>query len=158
MLLTLIRPLTLDDAPVCDAVLAALPTFFGDPDGIRDCAVAVRTQQGLVATLDETVVGFITLLGHMPGSVEITWLAVHAEHRRHGIGTQLVDAAANMLRSEGAAILHVLTLGPSVEEPASDDNYEGTRRFYTTRGFVPLRELALRDWNDASALILARAL
>ena len=73
-----IRPLTVDDAPACDAVLATLPTFFGDPDGIRDCAVAVREQRGFVATINDDVVGFITLLAHMPGSAEISWLAVHA--------------------------------------------------------------------------------
>jgi hypothetical protein len=51
----------------------------------------------------------------------------------------------------------VLTLGPSVpEEPG--DNYEGTRAFYQRVGFVPLRELRLREWNDSHALMLARSL
>jgi hypothetical protein len=27
-------------------VIASLPYFFGDPDGIRECAEAVRTQPG----------------------------------------------------------------------------------------------------------------
>ncbi len=104
MPVTLIRPLTIDDAPACDAVLATLPTFFGDADGIRDCAVAVRTQRGFVATINDVAIGFITVLAHIPGSAEITWLAVHAEHRRHGIGTLLVDAATDTLRDEGAAM------------------------------------------------------
>ena len=34
---------------------------------------------------------------------------------------------------------------------------EGTRAFYRRMGFVALRELGLRKWNDASALMLARA-
>ena len=54
-------------------------------------------------------------------------------------------------------MLCVLTLGPSVPEDAAD-NYAGTRAFYQSCGFVPLRELELRSWNDAYALMLARPL
>ena len=42
-----IRPLTSDDAPRCDAVIASLPYFFGDPDGRAMCAEAVRSQPGV---------------------------------------------------------------------------------------------------------------
>jgi hypothetical protein len=60
-------------------------------------------------------------------------------------------------------MLCVLTLGPSVpEESGADgdaaDNYEGTRAFYRSMGFVPLRELQLSTWNDSHALMLVRAL
>jgi hypothetical protein len=54
-------------------------------------------------------------------------------------------------------MLCVLTLGPSVPEDAGD-NYEGTRAFYRSMGFVPMRELQLSTWNDSHALMLARAL
>ncbi len=157
---TSVRPLDpTNDAAACDAVLASLPYFFGDPDGQRDCAVAVRSQPGFVATVDGQVAAFITLLRHLPeldGSTEITWMSVHAEHRRRGLGAMLIDAAVQRCREDGVAMLSVLTLGPSVpEEPG--DNYAGTRAFYRQMGFVPLRELGLREWHDASALILARA-
>jgi ribosomal protein S18 acetylase RimI-like enzyme len=138
-------------------VLASLPYFFGDPDGIRQAHEAVRTQRGFVAESDATVRGFITLESQQPGSSEITWLAVHAEDRRTGIGRKLVEAAVALLRGEGQSMLFVLTLGPSVPEEA-EDNYEGTRAFYRRVGFVGLREFGLRDWNDAYALVLARAL
>lgn len=156
-----IRPLNpIDDATGCDAVLASLPYFFGDPDGQHDCALAVRTQPAYVATIDGALAGFITLLHHLPemrGSVEITWMAVHAHHRRRGLGAMLIESAVAHCRAQGASMLSVLTLGPGVpEEPG--DNYTGTRAFYGRMGFVPLRELELRDWNDASALILARAI
>lgn len=152
-----IRRLEPRDAAACDAVLASLPYFFGDPDGIRQAHEAVRTQRGFVAECDATVRGFITLESQQPGSSEITWLAVHAEDRRRGIGRKLVEAAAALLRGEGQSMLFVLTLGPSVPEEA-EDNYEGTRAFYRRVGFVGLREFGLRDWNDAYALVLARAL
>jgi ribosomal protein S18 acetylase RimI-like enzyme len=152
-----IRKLELRDAEACDAVLASLPYFFGDPDGQRQCHEAVRTQLGFVADLEGVVRGFITLEAQQPGSSEITWLAVHADHRRGGIGRMLVEASVELLRGEGQSMLFVLTLGPSVPEEA-EDNYEGTREFYRRMGFVGLREFGLRDWNDAYALVLARAL
>jgi GNAT superfamily N-acetyltransferase len=153
----IIRPLTPADAPGCDAVIASLPYFFGDPAGVADCAKAVRSQRGAVAKIDAVVAGFVTLEFHFPESAEITWMAVHAQHRRSGIGARLMDAAVHAAAAEGAKMLCVMTLGPSVPEDASD-NYEGTRRFYRSQGFVPLREIGLREWNDSHALMLARAI
>jgi GNAT superfamily N-acetyltransferase len=152
-----IRPLTPDDAPACDAVILSLPYFFGDPTGREDCAAAVRSQQGFVAEIDGNVAGFITLLPHFEGSSEITWMAVHADHRRHGIGQLLIGAAVRTRSYAGDRMICVLTLGPSVPEDPGD-NYDGTRAFYRAQGFVPLRELGLREWNDSHALILGRAL
>jgi GNAT superfamily N-acetyltransferase len=98
-----------------------------------------------------------SLLHHFPESAEITWMAVAAAHRRSGTGAMLIDAACAAASAGGARMLCVLTLGPSVPEDV-DDGYDGTRRFYMTQGFVPLRELGLREWNDSHALILARAI
>jgi ribosomal protein S18 acetylase RimI-like enzyme len=154
-----IRPLEARDADACDAVLASLPYFFGDRDGIRQAHDAVRSQRGFVAELDGAVRGFITLEQHQAGSSEITWLAVHQGFRRNGIGRSLVEASVELLRSEEQSVVFVLTLGPSVPEPIDvADNYEGTRQFYRRMGFVGLREFGLRDWNDAFALVLVRAL
>jgi len=152
-----LRALHPDDAPACDAVIASLPYFFGDPTGREQCADAVRTQPGIVAEMDGALAGFITLEAHNPESMEITWMAVHAGHRRGGIGRTLIDTACARARDSGAKMLIVLTLGPSVPEDPGD-NYEGTRRFYRANGFIPLRELGLREWNDSHALILARPL
>ena len=152
-----IRPLTADDAPACDAVVLSLPYFFGDPTGREDCARAVREQCGFAADADGKIAGFITLLPHFEGSSEITWMAVHADHRRHGIGRMLIDAVVRERASAGDRMMCVLTLGPSVPEDPGD-NYAGTRAFYVAQRFVPLRELGLRDWNDSHALMLARAL
>ena len=152
-----IRPLTIDDAPACDVIIASLPYFFGDPGGVRDCAAAVRSQRGDVATIDGKAAAFLTIRRHDPLSAEITWMAVHARHRRHGLGHALIERAKTDLAADGVRMLCVLTLGPSVPEDATD-NYAGTRAFYQSCGFVPLRELDLSSWNDAHALMLARAL
>lgn len=152
-----IRPLTIDDAPACDAIIASLPYFFGDPDGVRDCAASVRAQPGYVAVSDDDVVAFLTIERQNPLSAEITWMAAHADHRRRSLGRRLIERAASDLARDRVRMLSVLTLGPSVPEAAAD-NYAGTCAFYQSCGFVPLRELELRSWNDAYALILARHL
>jgi GNAT superfamily N-acetyltransferase len=152
-----IRPLDpAADAPACDTVLASLPYFFGDPDGIASCAAAVRSETGWVADDGGDIAGFVTMATHFAGSHEITWLAVHSDRRRAGIGQSLVDAAVGAMRDAGDQCAFVLTLGPSVPEPGITDGYEGTRRFWTAQRFLPLREFALRDWNDDAALLLCR--
>lgn len=55
-----VRPLLADDAERCAGIIASLPHFFGDPTGIRDCAAAVRSQQGFVATVGGEVKAFLT--------------------------------------------------------------------------------------------------
>ncbi len=150
-----IRSLSVEDAVGCDAVIASLPYHFGSERGIEECARAVRSQEGSVATIDEAVVGFLTFTHHWPGSAEITWMGVHAEHRRRGIGRSLIEHALVTLAARDTRFLFVLTLGPSVPDE-TEDGYEGTRRFYEEVGFTPLRELDLRAWDDGSALLLVR--
>ena len=151
-----IRSLMPEDGPGCDAVIATLPHHFGNERGVADCAVAVRAQQGIVAEVDGSIVGFLTFEPHGSASAEITWMAVRADRRRRGIGRALVARADELLREIGARFVFVLTLGPSVPDDA-EDGYEGTRRFYEAAGFAPLREFDLRSWDDEAALVLVKA-
>jgi hypothetical protein len=73
-----IRPLHTEDAERCDQIIASLPYHFGQEDGRRECADAVRSQPGLVAMLDRAVVGFLTVQRHFDLAAEIIWMAVHA--------------------------------------------------------------------------------
>ncbi len=132
-----IRAIAPADAAACDAIVASLPDWFGDETGIRECAAAVRSQQGLVCTLDGPVVGFVTHVRHAAAAAELTWLAVHAEHRGAGHGTALIDALLDLLRRDGVRLLSVKTLA----ESAGDPGYAETRAFYLARGFEPLIEL-----------------
>ena len=59
-----IRPLTAAHAPACDGVVASLPYHFGNTDGQRECAEAVRSSAGLVAVRGGQVVGFLTVAHH----------------------------------------------------------------------------------------------
>jgi N-acetylglutamate synthase-like GNAT family acetyltransferase len=153
-----IRPLTPDDAAACDAVLASLPYHFGNPVGIEACAAAVRTQRGWVADDAGMIIGFVTIEASTSETAEITWLAVHADHRRGGIGRRLVERVVDVLTQEGAEMLCVMTLGPSVPEPGVADSYEGTRTFYRRVGFTAVKELELSTWSDGFALLLTLSL
>ena len=149
----MIRPLTAADADACDAIIASLPYHFGDAGGRAECAQAVRTQDGLAAVADGAVAGFLTWVPRFGHAREITWLAVHAERRRGGIGGRLVQQLAESARAAGCSYLLVTTLAESSAEPGVTDGYEGTRRFYRSHGFVHLWEPE-GWWNDQNQAVL----
>ena len=150
-----VRPLLAADGPSCDAIVASLPYHFGNAAGRADCAAAVRSQAGAVATRDRDVVGFATWRLGLPAALEITWLAVHAHHRGTGLGRRIVAAAAGAATAAGASYLVVATLSASVAEPGIDgiDGYARTRRFYERNGFVPLWE-PHGWWSDEDQAML----
>jgi ribosomal protein S18 acetylase RimI-like enzyme len=152
-----IRVLVAGDAPACDAVIASLPYHFGNADGRRECAEAVRSQAGLAAVEGDRVVGFLTVVHHFPETSEITWMAVHADLRGRGIGRALIQHLTGQLRDQGRRLLLVLTVSSLEEEPGIDDGYHRTRAFYRSVGFVPARELP-DLWPDDKALLLAMPL
>jgi ribosomal protein S18 acetylase RimI-like enzyme len=136
------------DAGACDAVLADLPEWFGDPQGIADCAAAVRSQDGLVAERNGDILAFLTWEPRGHTAAEITWMAVHAGKRRQGIGRALVGALIDRLRADGIHELRVKTLSSRMEyEP-----YAETRAFYRSNGFEEVEELDV--WGPESPAVL----
>jgi rhodanese-related sulfurtransferase/GNAT superfamily N-acetyltransferase len=147
-----VRPLYADDAPACDAIIAALPDWFGDEHGIRECAEAVRTQPGFVTTVDDTVAGFLTVTKPRAQVAEISWMAVHPDHRAEGHGRALVDALVRTLHDDGTRFLAVKTLSDRDPYPP----YAQTRAFYEAMGFLPLMDLDI--WGPENpALLLVRS-
>ena len=152
-----IRPLEAAHALACDEIIRSLPYHFGDPDGQRQCAEAVRASPGLVAVRDDQVVGFLTVAHQFESTSEITWMAVHARHRGQGIGRALVGRLTGQLRGQGRRLLLVLTVSSLEEEPGVDDGYQRTRAFYRSVGFLPARELP-DLWPGDKALLLVMPL
>ena len=152
-----IRPLTAADAPACDEVIASLPYHFGNTDGQRECAEAVRSSAGLVAVRGGQVVGFLTVAHHFEAVSEVTWMAVHARHRGQGIGRALIDRLTGQLRDDGRRLLLVLTVSSLDEEPGVTDGYQRTRAFYRSVGFLPALELP-DLWPGDKALLLVMPL
>lgn len=153
-----IRPLESRDAPACDSIVLGLPYHFGLASGRAEAARAVRSQRGLVAEQDGSVVGFCTYVAPFDGSAEITWMAVAADRRRQGVGHALIDGLAAGLVTEGRRILCVLTVSPNDPGEEPDDGYQSTRRFYEQVGFVLVRDLP-GEWDGAdTAVLMARSL
>jgi GNAT superfamily N-acetyltransferase len=149
-----IRTLTAADSIACDAIILSLPEHFGLEGGRRECARAVRTCDGLVATNDGEVVGFLTIARPFMASAEITWMAVHAHWRRQGIGGALIQHLCRHLRAEGYRVLLVATQAESVDECGQLDTYADTRAFYAAKGFIPVC-VAPNFWgNGIPALLL----
>ncbi|HSL11665.1 MAG TPA: GNAT family N-acetyltransferase [Actinomycetota bacterium] len=134
----MIRPLERRDADACDAIVAGLPDWFGNEDGIRQAAEAVRTHDGLVADESGQVVGFLTLVHPYPTTSEISWMAVRRDHHRTGVGRALVAGAVDHVAARGVRLLTVKTLSDR-EDPGPE--YAQTRAFYLAVGFVPVAEL-----------------
>jgi ribosomal protein S18 acetylase RimI-like enzyme len=133
---TVLRPLSPNDAEGCDAVILSLPYHFGIEAGREACGQAVRTSDGWVAQADGRVVGFLTVRPSYEQALEITWMAVHADYRRRGLGRALIDALAGPPPA-GVRYLLVTTLSEASPETVKD-SYEGTRRFYRQNGFQPI--------------------
>lgn len=148
-----IRPLEADDADACDAIVASLPYHFGDEQGRRDCAAAVRSERGLVAVDREDVVGFLTVRAHYQDAAEVTWMAVRADRRRRGAGRALLDRLSSDTLAGGRHLLLVLTVSPSDGPDEIPDGYQATRAFYEANGFVLARDLA-GYWGDADTPVL----
>ena len=148
-----VRPLTVADASACDAIVASLPQWFGVKEGIEECARAVRSQAGLVCERDGTAIGFLTTIRPTPRTAQISWLAVHADHRGRGAGTALIERLVRDLRADRVRLLVVETLSDR-EDPGPE--YAATRRFYLARGFAPAAELDL--YPDNPIQLMARTL
>jgi len=147
-----IRPLVPADAPRCDAIVASLPHWFGDPTGLRECHEAVRSQPGYVAEIDGEPVGFLTVTRPRDAAAEISWMAVHADHRGSGCGRALIDALIDDLHDDGTSFLLVKTLSDRHPDPG----YAETRAFYRAVGFVPVTDLDI--WGPQNpALLLIRS-
>lgn len=150
-----VRPLTASDAESCDQIILSLPHYFGHEVGRLACAQAVRTSDGWVAVLGEHVVGFLTVEPHFATTLEITWMAVHADYRGQGIGRQLMSRLQQEAQIRGYRLLLVATLSPSVD----DEGYAARRAFYQAVGLLPLQEVPLY-WGVGSqpALLLVMPL
>jgi GNAT superfamily N-acetyltransferase len=122
-------------AAICRDLLGRLPDWFGIPEAVEKYIDEVRSRFMSVA-FDGTdaIVGFATLERVTPVMAELHLIAVAPSLHRRGIGQALVAATEAAARAQGAAMLTVKTLAPSVV----DEGYAATREFYRACGFVPL--------------------
>ena len=138
----------------CEAVLLALPGWFGLPAANETYIREVAALPTFAARRADTTLGFLSLELHTPAAAEIYVMGVLPSEHRRGIGSALVRAAELWLESLGVEYLQVKTLGPS--HPS--ERYAGTRAFYECIGFRPLEELTAVWGVDNPCLILVKHL
>jgi ribosomal protein S18 acetylase RimI-like enzyme len=149
-----VRTLEREDADACEAIVRALPDWFGLEEGIAEARGYLETQDGFVADDGGTVVGFLTYASEYAESMEITWMAVAADAHRRGIGRALTEALVRHASSRKCELLLVKTLADSDPSP----EYEATRRFYRAMGFRPLTVLPDLWGPDNPCLLMVRSL
>ena len=127
-------------AAICRDLLGRLPDWFAIPESVVKYIDEVRTRSMSVA-LDESahgasdaIVGFATLERVTPVVAEIHLIAVVPGLHRRGVGRALLASIEAAARAQGAAMLTVKTLAPTVVYAP----YDATRAFYRGCGFVPL--------------------
>ena len=124
------RSIEPEDHAAILTLVDSLPEWFTDHARNHSIPVDLKHQRGILAELNERVVGFITLFVS-EGRLNIGWLGVNKDCQRQGIGSRLIEQAEETASSMGLNELATSTLGESVEYPP----YEITRSFYMKHGF-----------------------
>lgn len=132
-----IRPLQPGESPACEAVLRALPDWFGIESSLLQYVADSQRYPTWLALHGPQVIGFVTLNRHFPEAGEIHCLAVRPEFHDRGVGRALVQTVEQALRISGAGFMQVKTMGPS----RPSESYARTLAFYRAVGFVPLEEI-----------------
>jgi GNAT superfamily N-acetyltransferase len=137
-----------------ERLLRELPEWFGIEQSVRDYVDSARSRPSTVALCGDEVVGVCLVLRHTPVAAEIELLAVQRSLHRRGIGRMLVRAVETELLPAGVELLQVKTLGPS----AASEEYERTRTFYESLGFIALEERTDIWGPENPCLILVKPL
>ena len=134
---------------LCASILRRLPEWFG----IEEATAAYIRDVAKLPTFAVGADAFLSLKLHTPQAAEVYVMGVRPDRHRQGLGTALLAAAEDHLRTLGVEYLQVKTLGPS--DPYEE--YARTRRFYEARGFVPLEEIH-GLWPGNPCVILGKRL
>lgn len=138
----------------CEAVLRSLPMWFGIEEALRMYVADTARLPTFALSANGAVVAFLSLMQHFPESWEIHCIAVHAEARNRGHGTELLNHAEQWLLEQGVAYLQVKT----VAHTSKSTEYAETREFYRARGFTPLEIFPLLWAPHNPALQLVKVL
>ena len=84
----------------------SLDEWFNE-EGLAQMERDLAHHGGFVAVDRDRVIGFVTWRRSDPQSADLSWLAVLREHHRMGVGTALLYALMERLRSDGVQRLEV---------------------------------------------------
>jgi len=128
---------------ICNAILRALPNWFGIESAIVDYSNQVRDMPFLSAFVSGEPVGFVAIKDHNQYTAEICVMGILRDYHRQGIGRKLVKWCEDYCMANGKEFLTVKTL----DESRASKSYERTRLFYLAVGFKPLEVFPLH-WDE----------
>mgnify|MGYP001582602414 CR=1 FL=1 len=137
-----IRPMTGEDKPAIMHILRATPEFKPSEvvvaeevldSYLNDPSAGYFT---LVAETDTVIAGYVCF-GLTPlteGTWDIYWIAVERELQGKGIGATLLTVAENKIKQLKGRLM--------LAETSSTPEYDKTRRFYQSQGYVVVAQIA----------------
>lgn len=141
---TRVHVITHNKARIAEEILADLPEWFGIPSATAAyVAEAERLPMLACHGSDGAPIGFLSLRRTSRHAADVHVLGVKRAWHRQGIGRSLISAAKERATQEGAFFLTVKTLSASKK----NQEYEATRSFYDSVGFLPLEEFPTL-WGD----------
>jgi GNAT superfamily N-acetyltransferase len=117
-------------------IIGELPMWFGRPESNAYYIRNIVDRDVFGAKLDGSYRGLIALEYHFGVTCNVWWLGVSPSAHRRGLGTALIERAAEQARARRCERLAVETMSPRANSP----EYDWTRRFYEVMGFVPFVE------------------
>lgn len=120
-------------AAYAEAVLHALPEWFGIPESTAAYIAESRRQPFWAALHGDEVWGFIALQETSPAAVELAVMGVRPELHHSGMGRALFDAARAWAKAAGYRMMQVKTV-----REGCYPCYDRTNAFYRSLGFAPL--------------------
>ncbi|MCL2187508.1 MAG: GNAT family N-acetyltransferase [Defluviitaleaceae bacterium] len=130
---------------ICEAILLALPNWFGIPESTAEYIAGVADKPFYAAFEGSHAIGFVSLLPHNAHTTEIYVMGLLETHHRKGIGRRLVQAGESFCRETMRTFFTVKTLA----DTHPDEYYAKTRQFYTAMGFKPL-EVFTELWGESN--------
>jgi GNAT superfamily N-acetyltransferase len=122
---------------IARGILESLPDWFAIPTSVEVYVSEAENLPMLVSRgPDGEVVGFVSLKSNTPAATEVYVMGVKQDWHGRGVGTVLIEAAAQYATGNGARFLTVKTLAPSHDDP----HYAATRAFYERAGFLPIED------------------
>ena len=134
---------------ICNAILRALPDWFGVEESIVDYVQQVRDLPFYVAFDGNKAVGFVAIKNHTPFSSEVCVMGILDEYHRQGIGRKLIDCCEQHCKENKIEFLTVKTLA----KLHTSESYKKTRLFYLSVGFKPLEVFPLL-WDECNPCLL----
>ena len=139
---------------VCDTILRALPSWFGNESAIVDYVKQIKTMPFYAVYDESNVIGFVAIKVHNPYTAEICVMGVLKDFHRQGIGKVLVEHCETFCKENNMDYLTVKTL----DESGQSKSYDKTRLFYLSVGFKPLEVFPLYWDKDNPCLFLVKSI